>query len=188
MQRPGQDAVPNDDVPWWMKYAGRGLGTVGGAIAVFLGLWVATGILFAQIDCLIAGIWQMLAGFVCILIEAPCCCMFLDFVQNISDFMERKPYYYRGALYIVISLPAIVLCLGLGTLFGSGLIFATGVIYGMMSLGKKASVEEMRSKATGGAEGPGGVMPDAMPAHMKSSLVDNAQPVAFSGSPFDSNV
>lgn len=30
MQRPGQDAIPNDDVPWWMKYAGRGLGTVGG--------------------------------------------------------------------------------------------------------------------------------------------------------------
>lgn len=30
MQRPGQDAVPKDDVPWWMKYAGRGLGTVGG--------------------------------------------------------------------------------------------------------------------------------------------------------------
>nr|CAD7452311.1 unnamed protein product [Timema tahoe] len=29
MQRPGEDAVPKDDVPWWMKYAGRGLGTVG---------------------------------------------------------------------------------------------------------------------------------------------------------------
>lgn len=30
MARPNQDAVPKDDVPWWMKYAGRGLGTVGG--------------------------------------------------------------------------------------------------------------------------------------------------------------
>lgn len=29
MQRPGQDPVAKDDVPWWMKYAGRGLGTVG---------------------------------------------------------------------------------------------------------------------------------------------------------------
>lgn len=29
MQKPGQDPVAKDDVPWWMKYAGRGLGTVG---------------------------------------------------------------------------------------------------------------------------------------------------------------
>ncbi|KAE8745459.1 hypothetical protein FOCC_FOCC007839 [Frankliniella occidentalis] len=146
MQRPGQDAIPNDDVPWWMKYAGRGLGTVGGGIAIFLGIWAATGILFAQIDCLIAGIWQM------------------------------------------ISLPAVVLCLSLSTIFGSGLIFGTGVIYGMMSLGKKASAEEMRTKAAAGVDaGPGGVAPDVQ-SHMKSSLVDNAQPVAFTGSPYDSNV
>lgn len=29
MQKPGQDPVAKDDVPWWMKFAGRGLGTVG---------------------------------------------------------------------------------------------------------------------------------------------------------------
>lgn len=34
MQRPGQDPVAKDDVPWWMKYAGRGLGTVG-SISMF---------------------------------------------------------------------------------------------------------------------------------------------------------
>jgi hypothetical protein len=36
MQRPGQDVVPKDDVPWWMKYAGRGLGTVGGMGITFI--------------------------------------------------------------------------------------------------------------------------------------------------------
>lgn len=30
MARPGQDPVAKDDVPWWLKYAGRGLGSVGG--------------------------------------------------------------------------------------------------------------------------------------------------------------
>lgn len=30
MQRPNEDATQRDDVAWWMKYAGRGLGTVGG--------------------------------------------------------------------------------------------------------------------------------------------------------------
>lgn len=30
MQRPNEDLVDKDEVPTWMKYAGRGLGTVGG--------------------------------------------------------------------------------------------------------------------------------------------------------------
>lgn len=30
MARPGQDPVAKDDVPWWMKTAGRGVGTIGG--------------------------------------------------------------------------------------------------------------------------------------------------------------
>lgn len=30
MARPGQDPVAKDDVPWWMKFGGRGVGTVGG--------------------------------------------------------------------------------------------------------------------------------------------------------------
>lgn len=36
-----------------------------------------------------------------------------------------------------IALPSVFLCLGMSSLFGSGLIFATGVIYGLMSLGRK---------------------------------------------------
>jgi len=39
MQRPGEDVVPKDDVPWWMKYAGRGLGTVGGIGITYLLSW-----------------------------------------------------------------------------------------------------------------------------------------------------
>lgn len=30
MARPGGDNAQKDDVPWWMRYGGRGLGTVGG--------------------------------------------------------------------------------------------------------------------------------------------------------------
>ena len=35
MQRPGEDVVPKDEVPWWMKYAGRGIGTVGSGSNTF---------------------------------------------------------------------------------------------------------------------------------------------------------
>ncbi|XP_046398026.1 calcium channel flower isoform X2 [Ischnura elegans] len=150
MQRPGEDAQPKDDVPWWMKYAGRGLGTVGGIIAIGLGLWNCFGIILANVWCLLGGIWQMLAGFLVVVVEAPCCCMFIDFVQNISEWVDRKPYFYRAVGYAGIALPGIFMCPGLGSIFGSGLIFGTGVIYGLMSLGKKGSREEMASAAVGG--------------------------------------
>lgn len=45
MQRPGQDPVAKDDAPWWMKYAGRGLGTVG-SISEFIMIHVMCDIPF----------------------------------------------------------------------------------------------------------------------------------------------
>ena len=36
-----------------------------------------------------------------------------------------------------IAIPPVVLCIGLGSLFGCGLVFVTGMLYGMMALGKK---------------------------------------------------
>lgn len=45
MQRPGQDPVAKDDAPWWMKYAGRGLGTVG-SISEFIITYVMCDIPF----------------------------------------------------------------------------------------------------------------------------------------------
>ncbi|XP_069690579.1 calcium channel flower isoform X1 [Periplaneta americana] len=187
MQRPGQDAVPKDDVPWWMKYAGRGLGTAGSLVAIGLGLWNCVGIVIGQVDCLIGGMWQMVAGALVIVIEAPCCCLFIDFVQNFSDWVEKRPYWNRAALYCVIALPAIFLCPGLGSIFGSGLIFTTGVIYGLMALGRKATQEEMISNA----ERETNASVSTPSSGMRSTLVDNAVPMSITGSPkaaFDSGV
>ncbi|EGI70436.1 Transmembrane protein C9orf7 [Acromyrmex echinatior] len=171
MQRPGQDPVAKDDVPWWMKYAGRGLGTVGSIIAIFLGAWNCASILFGQIDCLISGMWQMIAGFLVVMIEAPCCCLFIDFVQNLSDWVEKKPYWNRAAVYCLIALPAVFLCPGMSSIFGSGLIFTTGIIYGLMSLGKKAPFGEMRTTA---------MDIQAPSSSMRSVLVENTQPIGVS--------
>ncbi|XP_015607504.1 calcium channel flower isoform X2 [Cephus cinctus] len=139
MQRPGQDPVAKDDVPFWLKYAGRGLGTVGSLLAIFLGAFKCIGIIFGYISCPISGMWQMVAGFLVMTVEAPCCCMFVDFVQNLSDWVEKKPYWSRAAVYCLLAIPPVLLCPDLNIIFGSGLIFTTGVIYGFMSLGKKGS-------------------------------------------------
>ncbi|KAF2893885.1 hypothetical protein ILUMI_12291 [Ignelater luminosus] len=186
MARPGQDVVPKDDVPWWMRYGGRAVGTIGGFIAIFLGVFNCTSIITADLGCLISGIWQILAGFIAICTEAPCCCMFVDYVQNLSDWVEKRPYWNRAVAYVVLAIPAIVLCPTLSSIFGSGLIFLTGVIYGMMALGKKASVEEMRSTAAAAEVTP---TSNTKPNTMRSNLVENAQPISFTGAPiYDSNV
>nr|XP_033337922.1 calcium channel flower isoform X2 [Megalopta genalis] len=178
MQRPGQDPVAKDDVAWWMKYAGRGLGTVGSLIAIFLGAWNCVMILFGSVSCLISGVWQMMAGFIVVMIEAPCCCLFIDFVQNLSDWVEKRPYWNRAAAYCLMAVPPVFLCTGVNSIFGGGLIFATGVIYGLMSLGRKAPLSEMRSSAT---------TIEVPSSSMQATLVENAQPIDFSSKP-DSNV
>lgn len=137
MARPGQDPVSKDDIPWWLKFAGRGVGTVGGFIAIFLGVWCCVGILLANVGALIAGMWQIVAGFIVLCVEAPCCCMFIDHVQRISDMVDSRPYWNRALVYVIIAIPPIIINIGLATIFGSGLIFTTGIIYGMMALGRK---------------------------------------------------
>ncbi|CAK1603586.1 unnamed protein product [Parnassius mnemosyne] len=179
MSRPGGDNVQKDDVPWWMRYAGRGLGTVGSFIAIFAGIINCTGLFTLNVSCLIAGIWQMLAGFIVIVCEAPCCCFFIDYVQVLSDKMETRPYWNKAAFYVGLALPPFFLCfLSLSTWFGSGIIFATGVVYGMMALGRKASVEEMRTSAATLEAGLG--QPTTAP---RANLVANEQPVSFTGLP-----
>ncbi|KAK3868722.1 hypothetical protein Pcinc_025890 [Petrolisthes cinctipes] len=126
--------APQQEIPWWQKYLARGVGCGGGIIA--MGLGVVNAITFSPL-CLVASIWQMLAAFIVISAEAPCCCMFVEFVQRYSMWVESRPHWQKAVFYIIIALPAIVMCPRLSTIFGSGLIFLCGVLYGMMALGRK---------------------------------------------------
>uniref|UniRef100_A0AAG5DHH8 Calcium channel flower n=1 Tax=Anopheles atroparvus TaxID=41427 RepID=A0AAG5DHH8_ANOAO len=151
MARPGQDNVPRDDVPWHLKYAGRAAGIVGGFFAVLFGLYNCLGILLGDVGCLVGGILQVLVGFAVLAIEAPCCFIFIDYVQQLAEWADQRPYWNRAAFYCVIALVPVFMCLGLGSLFGCGLVFLTGMLYGMMALGKKASLDDMRAAATSSA-------------------------------------
>lgn len=186
MARPGQDNLPKDDVPWFLKYAGRTLGIVGAFFAILFGLWNCFAIITINLTCVVSGILQMLVGFLVMAIEAPCCCIFIDFVQEVAQKADSRPYWNRAALYCCIAIPPVILCFGLGSLFGCGLVFGTGVLYGMMALGKKATAEEMRNAAAA-SQTRGNIAPTGG----RSNLVNNAQPISFTGpptSPFDSNV
>jgi len=133
-----------------MKYAAKGAGVVGGGFAVFLGVWCCITI-FPM--CIVAGIWQILSGLVVIFVEAPFCAPFCgQFIPPLAKFtqiVEARPPWQRAAVYLVLSIPPISMCMGLTTLLGSGCIFGVAVIYGMQVLGKKGSKQDMQAAAAG---------------------------------------
>jgi len=57
-------------------------------------------ILTLSVTCLVAGIIQMVAGFVVMLLEAPCCFVCFEQVNMIADKVDSKPLYFRAGLYI----------------------------------------------------------------------------------------
>ncbi|XP_044752419.1 calcium channel flower isoform X1 [Coccinella septempunctata] len=189
MQRPGDAPAGKEDVPWMLKYAGRGLGTVGSLIAILMGLLNCPGIILGQVYCFLGGVSLVLVAFIVICCEAPCCCMFIDHVQRLSEVVDNRPYWNRAAAYCGLSLIPFILCQAISLFFGCALIFGTGIIYGMMALGRKASAEEMRAAAA--MEAAQSYKP---PISMRDNLVTNAQPMAtappvgFLPTPFDSNV
>merc|ERR1719195_725760 len=96
--------------------------------------------------------------------------MFLDFVQSFSQMVDGRPVWQKAALYLVLSLPAFLLCRSLSTFIGSALIFATSVFYGVQVLGKKAPREQMMAAASGHQSAASPATTD-----MKSDLVGNIQ-------------
>jgi len=157
-------AGPPEEVPWWLKYGGRGLGTFGGIVAMALGVVNIISSILSPI-CIFAGILQVLVGFVLILAEAPCCCMFLDFGEKFANFIEKRPLWNKAALYTVMAVPPISFCQSVSVFLGCALVFATGVVYGLMSLGRKASRGEMLSRA--------------QQDQLASTLVKNMEPTHF---------
>ncbi|KAH8034392.1 hypothetical protein HPB51_023522 [Rhipicephalus microplus] len=91
---------------------------------------------------------ETIVGMMVALIEAPCFCAFLEFAQAPGNFFDRKPYWYKALLYGVGGVLPVALCHGITTFFGGGLVFVAGCIYGIMAMGRKASADEMRARAT----------------------------------------
>jgi len=139
---------PHDDVPWWMRYGAKMLGAVGGGAAMFFGIWCIIGNILTPL-CIVAGIWQMLAGFASIVIEAPFCCFCVPGAQDAVGKLDARPLWQKGALYLILSVPPVAMCFGISTLIGSGLIFGVAVLYGMQVMGKKGSREDMVAAASG---------------------------------------
>ena len=67
-------------------------------VAVFFGFWCCISL---SPLCIVAGIWQICAGLFVITLEAPFCCMFLDFVQKAVAKVDGRPTWQKALVYLV---------------------------------------------------------------------------------------
>ncbi|CAD6187507.1 unnamed protein product [Caenorhabditis auriculariae] len=131
---------PNAAFPWWVRFLAKGVGIIGGFLAIFFG---ALGLISLDAKCILSVLLQMVSGFFIIALEAPFCCQFVDFIEKVARFSESRQLWHKAALYLVMGIVPILLCIELNTILGSGTVFCCGVIYGFMALGKKADRNNM---------------------------------------------
>ncbi|XP_023333045.1 calcium channel flower [Eurytemora carolleeae] len=78
--------------------------------------------------------------------------MFLEPVKKFAIMVENRPPWQKSILYVTLAIPPLFLCFGFSTLIGSGALAGTGILYGMQTIGKKASNAEMAAAARGNTE------------------------------------
>ncbi|TKR72564.1 hypothetical protein L596_019990 [Steinernema carpocapsae] len=135
-----QEHDPNAAFPWWVRYMAKGIGILGGFVAMFFAI---LGFVTLSPTCMIAATIQLVFGFLIIALEAPFCCTFVDFIEKIANFSESRAFWQKAALYCGMGIVPILMCPELNTILGAGMIFASGAVYGFMALGKKADRNTM---------------------------------------------
>jgi len=137
-----------EEAPWYVKYGVKALATTGGGLALLLGAINAlTSIVTLSPVAIVMSIWLMVLGFAVVVVESPCCCVFVEHVNKITAMVDSKPLIFKAGVYVFGPIPAIIFAFSFTILFGSALIIAAGVIYGFMALGKKADRREMARNA-----------------------------------------
>lgn len=131
---------PNESFPWWLRLFAKIFAIGGGFIALFFAI---IGFVTLSPRCLVASILQGVAGFAAVALEAPFCCAFVDFIEKIAAFSESRQYWHKAVLFMGMGITPILICPGINTIIGSGIIFCAGLSYGLMALGKKADRNTM---------------------------------------------
>lgn len=165
------DGPNNPEATWWCRLLARAVGTVAGVVSFICG--IVTMVSLSPI-CIVAALMLMLAATVVLVFEAPICCSFLTLTKPIAVFAEKRTFIQKAIIYVVIAIVPLM-CFGLSTIFGCGLIFTAGVIYGLMGLGKKADRQQMITTAATTTDRPG----DRKPDDTQVGLIDNED--AFRG-------
>ncbi|OWF39481.1 Calcium channel flower-like [Mizuhopecten yessoensis] len=95
-QQPPPPPPQNDQTTWWFRILVKSTGTIGGLIAMITGIVTCISL---SATCIVAGVLQMLVGFIVVLFEAPCCCQFIEFADKVGKFSDNRSPWQKAALY-----------------------------------------------------------------------------------------
>jgi len=120
--------------------------------AVFLGVLAAImGFLTAvslSAFCIVGGVFLIAAAVIVLALEVPICFSMVQFLQPVTRFSEGRPHWQKVALYMILPIIAMALCQSVTSVFGSLCIFGVAALYFMLTVGKKAPLEDMRNRAS----------------------------------------
>jgi hypothetical protein len=137
-----------DDLPWWFNSIGRFFGILGGLAAIVLGTWsFVWHTMFIDPRGIASDIVLVLAGSIALTVEAPCCCVACKCGAKLARCFESLKFWHKSALFVVLSIPAVAICQNHHSVIGGALLFVAAIAFGLLSLGKKASREEMIENA-----------------------------------------
>jgi len=139
-----QQNPSNDGQAWWFKWLIKSAAVVLGFIAFILGLVTAISLTFR---CIIGGAILMASAIIVLALEVPICFSFVEFLRPITAFSENRPHWQKTAIYMAPPILVITLCQGVSAILGSLCIFGVAALYFMLTIGKKASIDEMRTRA-----------------------------------------
>ncbi|KAH9388025.1 Calcium channel flower [Tyrophagus putrescentiae] len=150
----GQEApAGGNDTPWMITTAAKSIGSVAGVVSCFMGFLNLLSIL--DVKCIFAGAILIIEGFLMVLTEAPCCCMFLDFAYMPANLLDKRSPWFKAVIYLMFAAVPFFMCVGVSTFLSCGLMMATSAFYVLMAMGKKANRDEMRVKSASTAGGQG---------------------------------
>nr|XP_027195924.1 calcium channel flower-like [Dermatophagoides pteronyssinus] len=144
-QQQNQQEQNNDNQPWLIVSVARAIGSIAGVVSIICGSFLLLDIF--NVKCIFSGALLIIEGFLMILTEAPCCCIFFEFAYMPSTLMNKRPPWIKATIYLFFAAVPFFWCTGVSTFLASGLIMATSGLYLLMSLGKKANREEMIAKS-----------------------------------------
>ncbi|XP_004209508.1 calcium channel flower [Hydra vulgaris] len=97
--------------------------------------------------CLIAGALMIVFGIFIIFMECVCC-MFAAKRKCCNKFDSNFPFWIKGLIYILLTIPVIVLCFGIKTLVSSIMVIFLGIIYIFLTcIVKSKKYERLRALA-----------------------------------------
>ncbi|KAI1285681.1 Calcium channel flower [Halotydeus destructor] len=137
--------LPGGAPSWWLESWKCHLAA---ALAVVEGLCGVITLISIMPTCWIGGALQVVAALIVLAIEAPTFVSFLRAAQPIGMFFEGKPNWMKAAAYVALAvIPCLPGCFGLFYFLGFFAGLGVAGIYGMLTLGRKAPLDQMRSQA-----------------------------------------